>query len=90
MPGRRLPRRMLTSISSNRSRGSTDQQGLLTNLTQQVSDLQRENDDLNRKYAEAMNRPIGMAASRLPSTMRSPSLLSRIRIWSISTVRVAS
>jgi chemotaxis protein MotB len=48
------------------ARGSTDQQGLLTNLTQQVSDLQRENDDLNRKYAEAMNRPIGLAALPAP------------------------
>jgi chemotaxis protein MotB len=48
------------------ARGSTDQQGLLTNLTQQVSDLQRENDDLNRKYAEAMNRPIGVAALPAP------------------------
>ncbi len=46
--------------------GSTDQQGLITNLTTQVSDLQRENDELNRKYADAMNRPVGMAALPAP------------------------
>jgi chemotaxis protein MotB len=42
-------------------KGSSDQVGLITNLTQQVSDLQRENDELNRKYGEAMKRPIGVA-----------------------------
>jgi len=43
-------------------RGSTDQVGLITNLTQQVSDLQRQNDELNRKYADAMTRTSTVAA----------------------------
>jgi len=42
-------------------RGSSDQVGLITNLTQQVSDLQRENDELNRKYADAMSRTPSVA-----------------------------
>jgi chemotaxis protein MotB len=56
-------KRQLESIG----RGSSDQVGLITNLTQQVSDLQRENDELNRKYAEAMARPIGV--SMLPQPL---------------------
>lgn len=55
-------KRQLESIA----RGSTDQQGLITNLTQQVSDLQRENDALNGKYADAMNRTVGEAALPAP------------------------
>jgi chemotaxis protein MotB len=43
-------------------RGSTDQVGLITNLTQQVSDLQRQNDELNRKYSDAMSRQSTVAA----------------------------
>lgn len=39
-----------------------DQAGLVTNLTTQLSEMQRENDELNRKYAEAMARPIGVSA----------------------------
>jgi chemotaxis protein MotB len=39
-----------------------DTQGLVTNLTTQLSEMQRENDELNRKYAEAMARPIGVSA----------------------------
>jgi len=40
----------------------SDKDGLVANLTSQISELQRDNDDLNRKYAEAMNRPIGVNA----------------------------
>lgn len=37
-------------------------QGLLSNLQQQNAQLTAQNDELNRKYAEAMNRPSGGTA----------------------------
>ncbi len=42
-------------------------QGLITNLQQQNATLQAQNDELNRKYAEAMNRPAGGTA--LPAAL---------------------
>src|SRR5438067_141306 len=42
-------------------------QGLISNLQQQVAQLQAQNDELNRKYAEAMNRPAGGTA--LPAAL---------------------
>lgn len=51
-------KRQLESIS----RGSADSVALVTNQAAQISDLQRENDELNRKYADAMNRTVGQAA----------------------------
>ena len=41
-------------------------QGLINNLQQQNAQLQAQNDDLNRKYAEAMNRPAGGTALPAP------------------------
>jgi chemotaxis protein MotB len=41
-------------------------QGLINNLQQQNAQLTAENDDLNRKYAEAMNRPAGGTALPAP------------------------
>src|SRR5436309_1006725 len=35
-------------------------QGLVTNLQQQNATLQAQLDELNRRYAEAMNRPAGL------------------------------
>jgi chemotaxis protein MotB len=41
-------------------------QGLINNLQQQNAQLQAQNDELNRKYAEAMNRPTGGTALPAP------------------------
>ncbi len=43
--------------------GASDKDGLLANLTSQISDLQKQNDELSRKYQDAMNRPIGVGAA---------------------------
>src|SRR5947207_9501342 len=51
----------------NQNGGS--QAGLISNLTQQLSTLQAQNDELNRQYAAAMNRPAGGAA--LPPALTS-------------------
>src|SRR3954468_3448918 len=42
-------------------------QGLISNLEQQNASLQAQNDELNRKYAEALNRPMGGQA--LPAAL---------------------
>jgi len=49
--------------------GASDKDGLLANLTGQIAELQKQNDELNRKYAEAMNRPINAVA--LPAELNS-------------------
>jgi len=41
--------------------GSNGLQGLVTNLTAQNSALQTQLEELNRRYAEALNRPVGSA-----------------------------
>jgi chemotaxis protein MotB len=41
-------------------------QGLVTNLQQQNATLQAQLDELNRRYAEAMNRPAGMGGALPP------------------------
>lgn len=50
--------------------GAGDTNSLVVNLTSQISDLQKQNDELNRKYQEAMNRPIN-AGSPLPVALDS-------------------
>ena len=40
---------------------------LASNLTQQLAALQAENDELNKKYAEAMNRPVALGAALPPA-----------------------
>ncbi len=46
--------------------GAGDKDSLVINLTSQIADLQRQNDELSRKYADAMNRPIGGVALPAP------------------------
>ncbi len=43
---------------------------MLANLTSQISDLQKQNDELSHKYQDAMNRPIN-AGSPLPVALDS-------------------
>src|SRR5262245_3356240 len=40
--------------------------GLVTNLQQQNATLQAQLDELNRKYADAMNRPVGLGSPLPP------------------------
>ena len=42
--------------------GLNGKDALATNLQQQIAALQAQNEELNRKYADAMNRPAGGTA----------------------------
>ena len=42
--------------------GLGNKDALSANLQQQIAQLQAQNEELNRKYAEAMNRPVGSTA----------------------------
>ena len=50
------------------AQGGSGRDGLIQNLTSQNAELQRQIEEMNRKYADAMNRPMG-GGSALPAPL---------------------